>query len=331
MSTRALRRCASLLALLLSLHPTLARAVNQARAGINLGSTSFFDGFGRSSAGFTYQSYFQYAAARAILDRNGNDVSIFQNPRIDSFVWTNQLSYYLPHTFANDKLRPAINVILPLTGYATEFGDQGTSLRDNGVGLGDLLIGPMLQFSPIMVDERPVFSHRLELDVIAPVGKYDPHKNLNQSSNFVSLHPHWSLSVLPARGLEFTVRLQYIYNFTNRRPVNTPKGLSVDTARAGQTAWLNFDCSYEVVQGLHLGANGYYLKQLTPDRYKLMDGSRTTGSAHGDGKAQVLGIGPGLLWEASKRDRLYANYYFQLLVEDRPRANVLNLRWMHNF
>jgi hypothetical protein len=316
--------------LLCSVLPAPVLAVNQGRAGINLGSTSFFDGFGRSTEGFTYQSYFQVSDARTIMSGDQQNHA-FHNPRIDSFVWTHQLSYYLPTSLWGGRIRPAFNVLLPLVGYATHFDASGIVLRDNGIGLSDLVIGPMFQFRPLQVDGRDVFSHRIEVDVVAPVGKYDAHKNLNQSSNYVSINPHWSLTVVPLPGLELSARVQYLWSAPNERPVNVPKGLQVDTARAGQSVWSSFTASFEIFRGLHVGANGYFLRQLTADRYRLLDGSHTLGTSHGDGKAQVLGIGPGLLWDASKSDRLFGNFYHQLLVHDRPEANVLNVRWLHNF
>ena len=82
--------------------------------------------------------------------------------------------------------------------------------------------------------------------------------------------------------------------------------------------WANFAASYEAIKGVHLGVNGYYLKQLTLDRFFLTDNTYYEGKKPAEGKQQVLGIGPGAYWEVAKTDKLYANYYYQLLVEARP-------------
>jgi hypothetical protein len=243
----------------------------------------------------------------------------------------NQLSYFLPHTLFGETVRPAINFVLPVVMFDTSFGTPGPVLHDNGIGVGDLTFGPMFQFKPIMAGDRPVFSHRFEVDLIVPIGRYDPGKNLNQSSNYVSINPHWAATVLPLPGLEFTVRLHYIYNTTNDRPTNPPLGALVESVQAGQAVWLNFATSYEFVTGLHVGANGYYLKQLTADKYRLADGTQADADRLGEGKAQVLGIGPGALWEPGKGDKLFANVYFQTLVEARAGSTVFNLRWLHSF
>jgi hypothetical protein len=328
---------AGLALLSLAISPRLALA-NQQPAGINLGQTSFFDGFGPTTDGFTYQVYFVFANATAIYDGDGNQVPVFNDPRITTYALVNQLTYFLPVTFFDGAVRPGIDAILPLVLFDSSFGMPGAALTDNGIGFGDLTVGPVFQFSPIMVEGHPIFSHRLGLDVILPIGAYDPSKNLNQSSNFVSLNPNWAATMMLAKGLEVSVRLNYLFNLSNDRPTNPPIGpmgmpLAVESAQAGQAIWLNFAASYEIVRSLHVGANGYYFKQLTEDKYRLADGTEVNGDQVGQGKAQVLGIGPGALWDpdADHGNQLFANLYFQTLVEARASAIVVNLRWLHTF
>jgi hypothetical protein len=107
----------------------------------------------------------------------------------------------------------------------------------------------------------------------------------------------------------------------------------VKDAQAGQAGWVNFAASYEPIQTLHLGVNGYYFMQLNLDLYEMQDGSSNPGLwANGDtGKASFLGIGPGVLWDASAHDKLFANVYFQTMVRNRVQSNVVNLHWIHGF
>jgi hypothetical protein len=326
--------------------PTLSRAGNQGRAGVNLGSTSFMDGFGRAVDGLTYQGYLTYSMGRAIYDPNGNKITAFVDPKIDSYNFTNQFSYYFPTTWLGDRVRPALNFLLPLVGFDTSFGAVGPSLTNNGIGFGDFTMGPMFQFKPLMLGERPFFAHRLEIDLVAPIGKYDPHKNINQGSNFISFIPHWAATLLPLPGLELSVRIHYIYNFRNDRPTGAPTDpnaadttlkLNLDSAQAGQAFFFNFATSYEIIKSLHIGANGYFLTQLTDDRFTTFDkatNQKTTYQAKdlpGEGKAQVFAIGPGGFWELAKTDKLFVNVYFQPVVKARTQSTVFNLRWVHSF
>jgi hypothetical protein len=322
-------------------------AANQEPTGINLGGTSFFDGFGRNKGGFTYLAYFQYVMGREIhgsLSAAGDDTQplpIFNDPHIDIFVLINQLAYTVPESVFGDTAHVGINFVLPVVAFNTSFAPPppfpGTQLSDNGVGVGDLTFGPTLQFRPLMVDGRPVFSHRFELDIVAPIGKYDPSVDINQSSNFVSIIPYWAATVVPLPRLEISARLHYLYNFKNTRPAlgrlySNEVPPPVKSAQAGQAGWVNFATSYEVLDDLHVGANGYYFHQFNLDLWEMLDGTSNPGLSYADtGKLRILALGPGAMWAPADDDKLFFNVYFPLLVENGLEAHVFNLRWVHGF
>ena len=341
-----------------------SHAANQEPAGLNLGSTSFYDGFGRNEEGFTYLVYAQYSRARSINGDDGNAaahcstpttcIGIFNSPKIDAYLLVNQLVYTLPEKLFNDNAHLGINFILPLVAFDTKFRPPppllGTQLNDNGIGLGDLTFGPLLQFKPLIAGGRPVFSHRVEIDFIVPTGKYDPAKDINQGANFMSFNPYWAATVLPLPYLEISARFHYLYNFKNLRPAlgylyrlqvppENAAGSALKSAQAGQAAWVNFTISYDVLglvgagHGLHLGVNGYYFTQFNLDKWEYFDGTSDPGTdTYNDGvKASFLGIGPGALWELGEHEKLFANVYFQTLVYNRPESTVFNLHWVHGF
>jgi hypothetical protein len=321
--------------------PGAARAANQMPAGINLGLTSFFDGFGRSDAGFVYLTYAFYQVGHRINDNQGNEQTIFGKPKINDFVWINQLALFAPETLFGGAARPGLNVIWATiiafdTDFSTASPAPGFQLQDNGVGTGDIAVGPFLQFKPIFAGGRPVFVHRIEFDVMAPIGSYDPHKDINQSANFASLAPYWALTVLPVHRLEISARLNYLYNFTNHRPANPfPVYPAVDSVKPGQAFWVNYAASFEVLDHVHLGVNGYYFRQLTFDRYTYVDGTSGDGPSNyvlGDqGNAKMLAIGPGVFWDATKTDKFFFNAYFSVKVTNRPQQNTFNLHYIHEF
>lgn len=338
------RRAPTLAAWLVSsllLLPSGARAANLQPAGINLGGTSFLDGFGRNQGGFTYLAYFQWAMARAINDDDGEPQPYFNEPSIDVFVLINQLAYTVPQGLFDDAAHAGMNFLVPVIMFDSSFAPAppfpGVQLKDNGIGIGDLTLGPFLQFRPIEAGGRAVFSHRFEIDLIAPIGKYDPDIDINQSSNFVSIVPHWAATVLPLPGLELSARLHYLYNFANVRPaLGRLYGLqvppAVKSAQAGQAGWVNFAASYEILEGFRLGANGYYFHQLNLDLWRMQDGSSNPGVQFADtGKARLFALGPGVMWAPADHDKLFANFYFQTMAYNQPQANVLNLRWVHGF
>jgi hypothetical protein len=341
---------AACLVLLLASPPSAAKAGNLEPSGINLGGTSFFDGFGRNEAGFTYLAYLQYGRARSINGCNklampncdpGMPQAVFNNPSIDAFILVNQLVYTLPNELFGGAAHLGIDFILPIVAFNTSFDRgppfPGVQLSDNGIGLGDLTFGPLLQFKPVMSGDRPVFSARIEFDVIAPLGKYNPSVDINQGANFASLNPYAAMTVMPLPHLEISARLNYLYNFKNFRPAlgrlyNLQEPPRVKSAQAGQAGWINFAASYEIVHDFSIGVNGYFFQQFNLDLWEMLDGSSNPGIQYADlGKLRIFGIGPGLFWKVAEHDKLYANVYFQTIADYGPQSNVFNLRWVHGF
>ncbi|WP_343656772.1 SphA family protein [Paraburkholderia caribensis] len=160
--------------------------------GINLGVTSFFDGFS-GPPGFSYLGVLRYTSGTSVKDNSGNDVFAFRSPRVDTFSMLHHLSYTSPLHFLGGTL--GFNAILPVIWLRGKTDQPGASLVGNGTALGDLTFGPQLQMAPIIGDGgRPVFVQRFEVDVIAPTGQYKHNADLNQSSGYFSLNPYWQRS-----------------------------------------------------------------------------------------------------------------------------------------
>jgi hypothetical protein len=327
--------------------PATSHAANLQPAGINLGATSFFDGFGRNEEGFTYLVYLQYGMADRINDDKGKALPYFNDPHINAFALINQLVYVLPEPLFGDRAHLGIDFLLPVVAFDTSFDPPppapGFQLKDNGIGLGDLTFGPLLQFRPVMLNGHPFFSHRVEVDFIVPTGKFDPYKDLNQGSNFTSINPYWAMTLLPFPHFELSARFHYLYNFKTDKPAlgylygltNPPP---VKNAQAGQAVWVNFAASYELPARLHWGVNGYFFQQLNLDRWTMNTGAVQSGGAmeneynlNDTGKASIFGIGPGVFFDAGEHDKLFANVYFQLMAHNRPQGNTFNLHWIHGF
>ncbi|HZU84304.1 MAG TPA: transporter [Polyangiaceae bacterium] len=146
---------------------------------MNTGMTSFMDGFGDPRGeGSVYNQVARFQSAGSIKDQSGSDVPVFKDPRLNVFADVNQFMYTFktPETWV---AAPLLSVIVPLVYPNATFAPGGASLQDNGFGLGDIVFGPYLQFKPVMSGHRPVFAQRVELNVQAPTGKYDPTKQIN--------------------------------------------------------------------------------------------------------------------------------------------------------
>src|SRR5215831_907196 len=89
---RALFGASIALATCASFAPADALAANQEPAGLNLGLTSFYDGFGRNEEGFVYLAYALYSRSRSINGDEGKAEPVFNNPKLDAYILINQLA-----------------------------------------------------------------------------------------------------------------------------------------------------------------------------------------------------------------------------------------------
>lgn len=321
--------CKSVVGCLLA-YSTTAQAVTPSVSlpgGLNLGGTSFFDGFSSSEPGFTYQVYLQQNNGTSIRDNNGDEAAPFDKPKLDATVVINQFDYKFEKPVLGGNV--GVLALLPIVGLDADFGDKGPQLVDNDSGLSDVTLAAYFQFRPIIHEGRPVFSQRLELGVILPSGKYSDDVDFNQSSNYVSLSPYWSFTLLPAPRWEISGRLNYVYNFKNSSPAGSApldwNGEAVKNTRAGQAAWLNFAASYEVLPNINVGLNGYYLKQISDDQ--------VNGDTLVNSKEEVLGVGPGVFWSSDdKKTAVWLNAYTESSVKNRfENSSRLQFRIVHAF
>lgn len=277
---------------------------------VNLGATSFLDGGPPSGPGFYFQEYIQYYTADTLADLP------FTNPKVNVWASLNQLIYQSDQELlAGGKW--GMNLILPIVHIDSNI------VPDNGGGVGDLNVGPYLQWDPIMGEKGPIFMHRVELTFILPTGKYDSNKALNPGSNFISFNPYWSGTLFLGPKATVSTRIHYLWNGENDDP-NFPGAVS--NTEAGQAVHANLAAAYEIIpKQLRLGINAYGFKQIKSSDY---GGSA---AAVFQGKEQVYAIGPGALWSFSADTHLFLNAYFESGAEYRPEGERYNIRLVHHF
>ncbi len=274
---------------------------------VNLGFTSFLDGGPPAGPGIYYTEYLQwyytqrFPSAPVALDR------------LNAWIALQQLIYQSNQKVLLDG-KWGVDLIQPFVA----FDLKSESSFPTKSGPGDLLIGPYLQWDPIMGKNGPVFMHRIELQTTVPTGRYSADAVLNAGSNFLSFNPYWAATwfVLPQWTMSW--RVHYLWNDQNDNP-----GLGLDTEQPGQAIHANFATEYEVVpHHLRVGLNGYFFEQITDSR------------ANGENVAaheQVVALGPGLIWHISQNDHLFFNAYYEFAARYRSEGQRYNLRWVHHF
>jgi anthranilate 1,2-dioxygenase (deaminating, decarboxylating) large subunit len=277
---------------------------------INLGFTSFLDGIPPAGPGFYFQNYFEYYRAEKFADANGRCLAT-PSPKVDIVANLFQGLY-----LSNQKVflggKWGVDVILPVVNFSLD--QQATPLAANGAGMGDLLIGPFLQWDPIMGKNGPIFVHRFEFQMLLPTGRYDQNQQLNPGSNFLSIDPYWSTTWFPTPKCELSWRLHYLWNDEN----------TATSTQAGQAIHLNFASSYELIaKRLRAGINGYYLTQITD--------TKVNGNDDYGRREEVVGVGPGLIYSFSQNNHIFLNAYFEMAAQNRTEGQRVILRWTHHF
>jgi len=296
--------------------------------GLNLGATSFYDGFGGQPGDSAWQTYISYAHNKGIKDGDGKDIPIFNDPKMDVYSVISQYSYL----FKTDQKilggHPGVDVIVPMASLDASFQNAppfpGVKLKDNGFGLGDPTVSLFVQYDPVTINGNPFFVSRLNAGVTMPVGKYDNDKDFNIGNNFWSIHTYWAMTFLLSPKWSISLRPQYYYNFKNNDPASSlPLDEGVDDTQAGQSASINYNVGYKVNDYLTVGVSGYYLKQITDHQIN--------GHGISDSKEKTLGFGPGLVVDLDK-DKFFVTAYRESSVENRFKVeNSITLRWLHMF
>lgn len=289
---------------------------------VNLGLTSFFDGGPPAGPGFYFTQYFEYYHANKFADNGGNTMSLpsGDKPSVEVFAGLSQLIYQ-----SDQKVllggKWGLDFILPAVDYDLE--PKNPWLTDNGGGIGDILVGPYLQWDPIMGEKGPIFMHRIEFQCILPTGSYSPNEDLNAGANFFSFNPYWAGTWFVVPKWTLSWRVHYLWNDEN----DSPDAHVFPTARktqAGQAIHLNWATEYEVIEKrLNVGINGYFLTQITDTQ---ADGQDVLGR-----REQVIGIGPGAVYHFSKDDHLFCNTYFEMDARNRTEGQRFVLRFVHHF
>ncbi|SEM52648.1 Uncharacterized conserved protein [Pseudomonas sp. ok272] len=181
-------------------------------------------------------------------------------------------------------------------------------LSDDRESMGDTTLAPI-----VLWDMGKNLTLAAALEVTIPTGEYDASRLANTSNNFYTYKPLVSFTWLPTENTELSMKTTYSFNQENH-----------DTDyRSGQIFHFDYSASYQVADNLHIGLNGYYLKQTTDDKQY----GRTVqfnGEDVNDGvKGQVFAIGPAVHLTFLKYATAELRWAKEFDVENRPEGQML--------
>ena len=185
-------------------------------------------------------------------------------------------------------------------------------------GFGDLTVSPVvLQWKALKLGSTPL-NQRFVLDFELPVGQYRQNSPVNLSGHAFTVHPYYAFTFFPTKKIETSWRIHYLYNGVNHQPA---VGTAAGSSQAGQAVHFNATVAYSLPHGIWIGANGYFLEQITSPQ---INDAPVPASPE-----QVGSIGPGVVWDRGQY-LLYANGYHEVGALNRPEGNklVLRVQWI---
>lgn len=280
---------------------------------INLGANNILDGGPiRPNPGFYWQENIQYYHSDKLLNSEGNILGGGASPTINIVTLLSQMVYQAKPSRI---LRGAFGgvVSLPIV-LSSNISCNNLGISDAGSGVGNLALGGYLQFNSLSYKSRPLFVHRIELDVFLPVGtnKY-PEKTTNPAAIMTYIDPYWAATLFVSEKLAASWRLHYLWCAKNKKTNIQPGG----------TFHMNYSLEYNIFPHCWASVCGYYLKQLK--------NSKLCGIDIPDSKERIFAVGPGALYIFPKEYFLFGYVYFEKLARNRPQGIRALLRLIKHF
>lgn len=269
---------------------------------VNLGDTSFLDAI--AAPGWVVELIGQGVHDDKTLSNTGQRVPGITDVNTGSTLL--HIAWLTPHV----RLFGAwYGVETVLSAAYVDTGGHGI-----GQGPGDVTFSPfILQWPKHKLFDIPIYQ-RLDFDFDAPIGRYSPDRPVNIGNNAWALNPYYVVTLYPTKRIETSWRVHYLWNSTNHAPTVNTGG---NTTQAGQAIHFNATASYEIVKNVHVGANGYYLKQITD--------ARVNGVTVPNAREQIGGIGPGAVVNRGKWF-YFVNAYHEVGAKNMSEGNKLVIR-----
>jgi hypothetical protein len=278
---------------------------------LNLGFTDILDG-GVPGVGTFFTEYIQAYQGDEFKDQDGNEIP--GQPDIGTLVSLNQLVHISKRKFLGAHI--GVDVLLPIVSIS------GNGIPANPDVLGDLMVGPLLQWLDTKLLGRP-YLHRFELTISLPTGQYDRQFALNPGSNLWVIEPYYAFTWFLTPKFSTSWRIHYTISTENDDVSPSPfNGFSTEVT-PGQAFHFNYSFEYEFWKGFRGAVAGYYLKQLTEDEGSSGDIP--------DSEEQVFAIGPAIHYFFSEKFSAGLKTAFEMEAENRTEGYRTTLRFTYLF
>lgn len=282
---------------------TTAFAFNQ--PPLNLSATTFLDG--GAPPGHYYLNYTIFTEGQSV-DKDGK--------KIPGDAHVNVIAQLHQYYFLSNKQvlggNFGIDLIMPLVSPSAKGSFYGVvPVTANTAGLGDLVVGPAIQWDKGTLMGKPLFQ-RFEFCVTFPTGKYDKNKSVSPGSNLTTINPYYSFVWMFHPRWDASLRLWYAHHSENDETKVKP----------GQAIHFNYAFSRQMTPKLRLGVAGYILQQISEDE---VNGVKQT-----DSKERVMAMGPGFVY-MGKGLTVFLSHPIEFGVRNRFKGSRTTLQLIHRF
>jgi len=279
---------------------------------INLGLTSFLDGVAPAGPGWYVQEYLQMYHANKLVDNKGKNLGGVPPIHFNDVAFITQIIYASPRRIFFGG-RPGVNLVVPYLSHLS-IARNPLGIKSSGAGFGDILFGGFFQWDPITYCDRPLFAHRLELDISVPTGKVKlPKDAINPGNGLYYINPYWAGTFFFTKSWSASWRIHYLWSGKQRKTHIKP----------GDAFFMNFTTEYNFCDKIVVGVNGYFLEQLKNSKLKGKDIPHS--------REQVFAIGPGMVYTFGPNSFLFLNYYIESYVRNRPKGMEGVIRYVQHF
>lgn len=205
-------------------------------------------------------------------------------------TWEQQLG---PFTLASGIIAPLVKLSIN-----TPSGSGKNS------GLGDIILQPL--FIGGSNSSKTFFAFLAPFDVAIPTGSYNKNRVDNLGNNYFAFIPSLNTTWFPTPDWDVSTTTLIEMNTKNR-----------DTNyHSGSVATFEYNVSYQVIPNLHVGVQGFFMKQFTDDK---LDGDTFQDGFRG----KAAGFGPQIRYMFNQRAGMLLKYQKEFDVRNRAEGNKL--------
>lgn len=265
------------LMILLILIPILSWGQDPILPPTNLGITNLQDG-SAPAPGWYYMQYVQVYQTNEAKNEMGN--AIADAPHVNSILAMQQIVHISNKNLFGGKV--GFTIIVPIVGL-TATNNQETNLTTNPNPVGDIVVGPLIQWFNKKLFTLD-YNHRFEIDLGIPTGANSAAYDLNPGSNLYRLSAHYTFTLAPTQNLSFSMRNHINYFFKYR---DSP-------VQSGMSYNFNYSAEYKILKNTYIEIAGYYLRQFEQDSYNGNHQYYQGNFGISDTREKVFAVGPGL-------------------------------------